>query len=128
MFVSGTIRDNLYYGIEGNPSDSISLDVLQKVGFEFRELGKEILNLPIGEAGEGLSTGQKQKLAWARALLLNPKLLILDEATSNLDLISKTTLMNLLRELKGTCTILLVDHNFDSPDLIDGVFLKLSEL
>ena len=62
------------------------------------------------EQGEGLSAGQKQRLALARALLRKPNVLILDEATSNLDIHSEESLVKTFEQLKGKVTIIAVTH------------------
>ncbi|MFU8829763.1 MAG: ATP-binding cassette domain-containing protein, partial [Phycisphaerales bacterium] len=64
----------------------------------------------LGEAGLRLSGGQRQRLAIARALIHQPRLLILDEATSNLDSRSEAAVLETVRHLKGQLTILAVAH------------------
>jgi subfamily B ATP-binding cassette protein HlyB/CyaB len=65
---------------------------------------------PLGEHGVGLSGGQKQRLAIARALLKRPKVLIFDEATSNLDAATAESLARTINQLKGKATILFIAH------------------
>ncbi len=65
---------------------------------------------PLGEHGVGLSGGQKQRLAIARALLKQPKVLIFDEATSNLDTKTAESLAQTINQLKGKATILFIAH------------------
>ena len=65
---------------------------------------------PLGEHGVGLSGGQKQRLAIARALLKRPKVLIFDEATSNLDKETAENLARTINPLKGKVTILFIAH------------------
>jgi ATP-binding cassette subfamily C protein len=67
-------------------------------------------NTPVGQGGSRLSGGQRQRLAIARALIHHPRLLILDEATSNLDQESQTAVIDTVRHLKGKLTILAVAH------------------
>jgi len=64
----------------------------------------------LSEQGEGLSAGQKQRLALARALLRKPKVLILDEATANLDSKTEMTLIKTLIKLKGKMTLIVISH------------------
>ena len=68
------------------------------------------LDYKLTEQGQGLSAGQKQRLSLARALLRNPKILILDEATANLDADIEAKLLTTLLRLKGQMTILAVTH------------------
>jgi subfamily B ATP-binding cassette protein HlyB/CyaB len=65
---------------------------------------------PLGEHGVGLSGGQKQRLAIARAILKRPKILIFDEATSNLDKETAENLARTINPLKGKVTILFIAH------------------
>src|SRR6185295_12936423 len=65
---------------------------------------------PLGEHGVGLSGGQKQRIAIARALLKRPKILIFDEATSNVDLATAEQLAQTINQIKGKATILFISH------------------
>ena len=68
------------------------------------------LNYKIEEDLSGLSAGQKQRLCLARAILNKPNLLILDEATANLDETNEHQVAEILKELKGKCTTMIVSH------------------
>lgn len=79
------------------------------------------LNTVVGERGNKLSGGQKQKIALCRALCNNPKLLIIDEGTSNIDLDSE---MRILKNIKGTfpsLSIILISHRVSTINLADNV-------
>ena len=69
------------------------------------------LNTFIGENGKNLSGGQLQKLNIARALYLNPKILILDEVTNNLDTKSQEKFVELIKSYKKNCLILIATHS-----------------
>jgi subfamily B ATP-binding cassette protein HlyB/CyaB len=73
----------------------------------------------LGEHGVGLSGGQKQRLAIARALLKRPKVLIFDEATSNLDAATAESLALTINQLKGSATILFIAHQVPPSLQID---------
>ena len=91
------------------------------------EIHEAISRLPngyqteIGERGVGLSTGQKQRIAIARALLKRPKVLIFDEATSSLDSTTAEHLAATINELRGRVSILFVTHALPANLKIDAV-------
>jgi len=107
---SGTVYDNL---ILANPYADFDR-VVQAC--RLAEIHEFIDGLPdgyqteIGERGVGLSGGQKQRLAIARALIKRPKVLIFDEATSNLDQSTAEHLARTINGLKGKVTILFITH------------------
>ena len=110
ILFSGTIYDNL---ILANPHAGFH-DVIQAC--KLAEIHDTIEQLPegyqtrIGEHGAGLSGGQKQRLAIARALLKRPKILIFDEATSNLDSATAESFAKTVNQLKGKVTMLFITH------------------
>lgn len=107
---SGTIYDNL---ILANPHASFE-QIIQAC--QLAEIHQVIEKLPqgyqtqIGENGTGLSGGQKQRIAIARALLKQPKVLIFDEAVSNLDQQTAEHFAQTVNKLKGKVTILFITH------------------
>jgi ABC-type multidrug transport system fused ATPase/permease subunit len=68
----------------------------------------------LGEGGNNLSGGQKQRIGIARALYTNPKLLVLDEATSSLDGITEMEITDFLRKIKGNVTSVVIAHRLTS--------------
>lgn len=88
------------------------MDDIVEIGLQFK----------VGSNGDRLSGGQKQKTALARALLKNPSILILDEATSGLDNASQARIQNLLEtEYKGKCTLIAVAHRLDTIRQFDQI-------
>ena len=79
-------------------------------------------NTELGEHGVGLSGGQKQRLAIARALLKRPRVLIFDEATSNLDAQTAERFAQTVNQLKGKVTILFIAHQLPRGLQVDEVF------
>ena len=77
---------------------------------------------PLGERGAKLSGGQRQRVGIARALYRRPSLLVLDEATSALDADAERALVDVLAELRGKCTIVLIAHRLSSVRRCDRVF------
>jgi ABC-type multidrug transport system fused ATPase/permease subunit len=113
FLIAGTVQDNLLYGYEsdGAPEESELWAALALAKLEgvIRALPKG-LEHEIGEDGSGLSAGQKQRLCLARALLGEPQLLVLDEASANLDEATELEIAESLSALRGKCTCIVVSH------------------
>jgi ABC-type multidrug transport system fused ATPase/permease subunit len=120
FLIAGTIRENLSYGMARDYDEAEVKAALAAAGCDF------VLDLPDGldhrltEQGEGLSAGQKQRLSLARAMLRRPRILVLDEASANLDAGTEAKLVQTLRSIKGQVTVCIVTHR-------DG-FLPLADL
>ncbi len=80
------------------------------------------IDTELGERGAGLSGGQRQRLAVARALVRNPALLVLDEATTALDPESEAAICESVRGLRGRVTVLVISHQTALVDLADRVY------
>jgi ABC-type multidrug transport system fused ATPase/permease subunit len=126
--IQGTVRENLLYGLNMQDRNKISDDSIWKT-LELMEMKKIILELPL-KLDEPLkditqiSTGQKQRLSLTRALLRNPSLLILDEATANLDSITENTIIDNLKNVLKNCTSIIVTHK-DSFDEVATKQIRL---
>lgn len=107
-------KDNIAYGWPEAALDDVITAAKRAMAHDF------IVKLPmgydtiVGERGVRLSGGQKQRIAIARALLLRPSLLILDESTSHLDTESEAYIQQALRELQGTVTKLVIAHRLST--------------
>ena len=118
-----TVRNNLLFADPSASDDEILEALKQASADEF------VLNLPegldtlIGDRGVRLSGGEKQRLALARALLRNPSLLILDEATSNLDSKNEKNILSSLEKLHGNLTILIIAHRLSTIKNADVIYL-----
>ena len=105
----GTIRDNLLMAKPEATNEEIK-SVLSKVNLlEFVETNGG-LDYQLSEAASNLSGGQRQRLALARALLLNPKVFIFDEATSSIDVESEEQIMQVIYEIAKSKIIILISH------------------
>jgi len=111
---SGTIADNIAFG----RADAIREEVeaaARAVGFlELVERHEHGLDTPIGERGIQLSAGQRQLVAFARALLADPRIVILDEATSNVDLHTEGRIETGLRRLLAGRTAIVIAHRLST--------------
>ena len=111
--VEGSIRDNLLYGHHrsGEISDAKMYEALHWVALSSWIEGlPQGLDAKIDEIGSALSTGQKSRLAIARTLLRSPKLIILDEATSNLDERTENSVLEAMRPVFKDAIVVLVSH------------------
>jgi ATP-binding cassette subfamily B protein len=110
---SGSIKENLKFGNE-TISDETMLDMAQVFGIhDFVKDMPRLYDSILEERGANLSKGQKQKIALTRAILRKPKVLILDEATSNMDLMSENKILNELKDMKDL-TLIIITHRLDS--------------
>jgi ATP-binding cassette subfamily C protein len=118
----GTVRDNLAWGNDALGEDAMWLALEQAALGDLVRRLPQGLDTEVGERGVRLSGGEKQRLALARALLRRPQLLILDEAASALDADNHRLVMDTVRTLHGSMTVLVVTHRHDElVGLIDGV-------
>ena len=108
---SGSIRDNILFGIENDVTE----DEI-KFALNASALSDDLKKLPGGldymlsENGDGLSAGQKQRISFARAVIKKPQIMILDEATANLDERTEKNIISSVNKLRGMCTVILVSH------------------
>jgi subfamily B ATP-binding cassette protein HlyB/CyaB len=122
VLFAGTLYDNL---VMAHPHASFE-DVIEAC--KAAEIHEVIEKLPegyqteIGERGTGLSGGQKQRIAIARALLKKPKILIFDEAVSNLDTQTAEHFARTINKLKGQVTMLFITHQIPRGLQVDEVF------
>jgi ABC-type multidrug transport system fused ATPase/permease subunit len=117
--IGGTVRENLLYGNRAPVGDDDLSRALGDVQLsDWVARAPRGLDTLISETGEGLSTGQKQRLALARALLRRPSLLILDEISANLDMETERGIRALILTFRGRCTTVIVTHR---EGLVEGI-------
>lgn len=111
QFRSGTILENIVYTTDVTDIDKIN-NVINIVGLEkwIKKLPKG-LNTDLGDSGTNISGGEKQRLALARALLMNPRFIILDEVTSSLDNITAQAIVNRLFNEYVNLSVLFITHD-----------------
>ncbi|MFK5890390.1 MAG: ABC transporter ATP-binding protein [Flavobacteriaceae bacterium] len=110
----GTIRENILFSKPDATEKEIQKAVKAAYVNEFTDRFEKGLETVIGERGVKLSGGQRQRLAIARAILANPKIIILDEATSNLDTESETLIQKSLNELITGRTTFVIAHRLST--------------
>ncbi len=106
----GTIGENIRYGNPGATGAEAEEAAARADLGEFLKTLPNGLDTVVGERGTALSAGQKQRVALARAFLRAPEILVLDEATSSLDVLTEERVRASIRELMGGRTILIVTH------------------
>ena len=111
---SGTVRDNLRYG-KPDASDEEIWQALHTVAAEYvvRKMDKG-LDSEVGEGGDLLSTGEKQLLSFARAILADPRLLILDEATASIDTVTEKAIQDAIRTVIKGRTSFVIAHRLST--------------
>ncbi|MDP2339269.1 MAG: ABC transporter ATP-binding protein [Bacteroidota bacterium] len=119
----GTIRENIEYGKPGSTDEEITEAAQNANAMEFISRFPEGLDTLVGERGTQLSGGQRQRIAIARAVLKNPKILILDEATSSLDSESERLVQDALEKLMTGRTSVVIAHRLSTVRKADQILV-----
>lgn len=121
---TGTVLENIFYA---NPDFAASsqqekIDTINSMGLE-RLLARfeKGVDTPVSGA-DSISLGQKQLIAFMRAVLRKPELLILDEATANIDTVTEQLLQEALDQLPGSTTKVIIAHRLNTIEKADGIF------
>ena len=120
---SGTIRENIAYGKPGASEKEILEAAKKANALEYIERFPEGLDTIVGERGMKLSGGQRQRLAIARAIIANPSVIIMDEATSNLDSESERLVQDALDRLMDNRTSIVIAHRLSTVQNADRIFV-----
>jgi len=121
--LDGTLRDNLAVAKPDAADDEIENICRQVHLSDFVRQLPQGLETVVGENGIKLSGGQRQKIALARCLLLKPAVLILDEATSELDIESESIIQHTLRQLRSQMTTIVVAHRLSTVKTADRIYV-----
>jgi len=119
----GTIRENILFANANASEEELIAAVNGAYVNEFTDKFDEGLDTVIGERGVKLSGGQRQRISIARALLANPKIIILDEATSNLDTESETFIQKSLGMLMKNRTTFVIAHRLSTIQQADQILV-----
>lgn len=121
MLFGGSIAENIAYGKPGASMEEIAEAARKANALEFIERFPEGFATVVGERGVQLSGGQRQRIAIARAILRNPRILILDEATSSLDNIAERQVQEALELLMQGRTSIIIAHRLSTVQHADQI-------
>ncbi len=122
---TGTVRDNILYGNPGykDLSNDELVRVINESGLESLLSRFEAgLDTKVQTTGDGISLGQKQLIAFMRSVLRKPELLILDEATANIDTITEQLLDSILHKLPASTTRVIIAHRLNTIENADEIY------
>ena len=120
---SGTIASNINMG-DKNISDDMVLSALKQVGAEYLvQRYPEGIYHPVVEKGQAFSSGERQLISFARALVFNPKILILDEATSHVDTQTEVIIQKAMEVLQKGRTTFIIAHRLSTIKEADEILV-----
>lgn len=122
---TGTVKENILYSNEQYKkfSNQQLEETIKVAGLQsLLHIFEKGLDTELSSGGESISLGQKQLIAFMRAVLRNPALLILDEATANIDTITEQILQDILNKLPATTTRVIIAHRLNTIQNADEIF------
>ncbi len=123
VLFGGTIAENIRYGKPGASDEEVREAAAKANAIEFIDRFPEGFATVVGDRGVKLSGGQRQRIAIARAILKDPSILILDEATSSLDAHSEVLVQQALEKLMEGRTSIIIAHRLSTIKKVDRIFV-----
>ena len=120
---SGSIEDNLKFGKEDATEEMMISSVKDAQAFEFINANNEGFNREVGQRGKNLSGGQKQRVSIARTLIKNPKILILDDSSSALDMATEAKLQKSIKNRMKNSTVFLIAQRISAVKDSDKIIV-----
>jgi ATP-binding cassette, subfamily B, bacterial len=118
---SASVRDNIAFGMPDAPHEAVEAAARAAQAHEFIEELPQDYETVVGERGITLSGGQRQRIAIARALLIDPRILILDDATASVDATTESRIRAGLREVMRERTTIIIAHRLSAIALADEI-------
>ena len=122
ILFNGSVRDNIAYGMKEATLEQVTAAARAARIDDFIQKLPQGYDTPVGERGAQLSGGQRQRLSIARALLMKPRVLILDEATSAVDAETEAEFQQMLDKYFADCTRIIISHHVGAIRNLDRVF------
>jgi ATP-binding cassette subfamily B protein len=122
---TGTVRDNILYGnadLQRLTNDELTARLAERKLTGLLARFEQGLDTKVTTVGDGISLGQKQLVAFMRAVLRDPEILVLDEATANIDTVTEQLLEQILRELPASTTKVVIAHRLNTIENADQIF------
>jgi ATP-binding cassette subfamily B protein len=120
---SGTVRENIRYGRMDATNSEIEQAAQMAGAHDFIQKLEKGYDEPVGEGGNMLSTGQKQLISLARAILARPEIFIMDEATSSVDTLTEALIQRGMETLMNGCTSFIIAHRLSTIKRADRILV-----
>ncbi len=121
LILDGTIKENIAYGNNGIPMSRIIAAAKTSQAHSFIETCPDLYETVVGECGKNLSGGERQRIAIARAIVTDPQILILDEATSFLELGQEEAILREIKEIRRGKITIIISHRLSAIRIAERI-------